>query len=173
MSKPVKQSEGVGGWSKFSDVPAVERDRTLEMCRTVTGSVYTGLDLEREITSVQNQKLGDTVLLWDGKTLAGLAVCHCGVGTEAGRDTCYVKFGVVRRGTRAEGFFDKLLTACESLAAMRGMTSVLAGVNTACHDAYRRMLGRGFRADFQGVLMLKPNEPAFDTPNCYVMCDLR
>jgi GNAT superfamily N-acetyltransferase len=173
MSKPVKQNEGVEGWSKFSDVPAVERNRILEMCRSVTSSVYTGLDLEREITSVQNQKLGDTVLLWDEKTLAGLAICHCGAGTEAGRDTCYVKFGVVRRGSGADGFFDRLLTACESLAATRRMTSVLAGVNTACHDAYRRMLSRDFRADFQGVLMLRPNEPAFDKPDSYVICDLR
>ena len=173
MSKAVEQNEAVGGWSKFSDLPALEEDRILEMCRSVTGSVYTGLDLEREITAVQSQKLGDTVLLWDGKTLAGFAVCHCGAGTEAGRDRCYVKFGVVRRGSGAEVFFDKLLTACESLAETRGMTSVLAGVNTACHDAYRIMLGRGFRADSHGVLMLKPNEPAFDKPDSYVICDLR
>jgi GNAT superfamily N-acetyltransferase len=173
MSKPVKQSEGVGAWSRFSDVSDVERVSALEMCRSVTESIYEGLELEREIMAVQNQKLGDTVLLWDGKTLVGLAVCHCGEGTEAGRDTCYVKVGGVRKGSGAGELFDRLLGACESLAAMRGMTCVLAGVNTACHDAYRRMLGRGFRADFQGVLMSKPNEPAFDTPDCYVMCDLR
>ena len=173
MSKPVEQNGSVGGWSKFSDVPDVERGRILEMCRSVTGSVYAGLDLEREITAVQNQKLGDTVLLWDGKSLVGLAVCHCGAGTEAGRDICYVKFGATRKGPGAGEYFDRLLNACESLAGTRGMTSVLAGVNTACHDAYRRMLGRGFRADFQGVLMLRPNEPAFDTPDSYVICDLR
>jgi hypothetical protein len=53
------------------------------------------------------------------------------------------------------------------------MTRVLAGVNTACHDVYRRMIARGFRADFQGVSMLRPNKPAFDRPDCYVICDLR
>ena len=84
-----------------------------------------------------------------------------------------MKFGAVRKGSSAENLFDKLLNACEELATMHGMTHVLAGVNTACHNAYRRMIARGFRADFQGVTMLRPNEPSFDTPDCYVMCDLR
>jgi GNAT superfamily N-acetyltransferase len=173
MSKPVQLSGSQGGWSKFSDVPDEEKERVLVMCRSVTSSVYGGLDLEREIIAVRNQKLGDTVLLWEGQALVGLAVCHCGVGTEAGKDACYIKFGVVHRGSSAEGFFDRLLNACEELATMRGMTSVMVGVNTACHSAYRRMIARGFRTDFQGVMMLRPNEPSFDRPDCYVMCDLR
>jgi len=143
------------------------------MCRSLTNSVYEGLDLEREIMAVRKQGLGDTVLLWEGETVVGLAVCHCGAGTEAGRDTCYVKFGAVQSGTSAENFFDRLLSACEELATMKGMTDVLAGVNSACHNAYRRMIARGFRADVQGVLMLRPNEPAFDRPDRYVLCDLR
>ena len=173
MSKPIERKESVAGWSKFSEVPDVERSRILETCRTVTGSVYEGLDLEREIMAVENQTLGDTVLLWEGKMLVGLAVCHCGEYTEAGKDMCYVKFGATRKGPGSGEHFDRLLDACDSLAREREMTSVVAGVNTACHDAYRRMLSRGFRADFQGVLMLKPNEPAFDTPDRYVICDLR
>ena len=173
MSKPVKPNEQAGGWSKFSDVPEIEKDPVLEMGRSVTNSVYEGLDVEREITSVQNQKLGDTVLLWEGKTLAGLAVCHCGAGTEAGSDMCYVKFGAIHKGAGAGESFDRLLSACEALAVTRGMSSIFAGVNTACHDAYRRMLARGFRTDSQGVLMLRPNEPAFDSPDNYVLCDLR
>ena len=56
---------------------------------------------------------------------------------------------------------------------MKGMADVVAGVNSGCHNAYRRMIARGFRADFQGVLMLKPNEATFDRPDRYVLCDLR
>ena len=173
MVKPVKLSDDPGGWSKFSDVPDVEKERYLMTCRSLTSSIYEGLDLEREITAVRNQRLGDTVLLWEGETLVGMAVCHCGPGTEAGRDTCYIKFGAVRKWLGVEDLFDKLLNACEELATMNGMTRVLVGVNTACHYAYRRMIARGFRADFQGVMMLKPNVPSFDRPDCYVMCDLR
>jgi GNAT superfamily N-acetyltransferase len=173
MSKPVQLSDESDGWSKFSDVPDVENERCLMACRSLTSSIYEGLDLEREIMAVRKQRLGDTVLLWEGKRLVGLAVCHCGSNTEAGRDTCYIKFGAVRGGSGAENLFDKLLNTCEELAALHGMTTVMAGVNTACHTAYRRMIAQGFRIDSSGVTMLKPNEPAFDRPDCYVMCDLR
>jgi N-acetylglutamate synthase-like GNAT family acetyltransferase len=172
MSKPV-QSRNNPDWSKFSDVPDVEKGKYLMSCRSLTNSLYEGLDLEREIMAVQNQSLGDTVLLWEKGTLVGIAVCHCGPGTEAGRDTCYIKFGAVRKAPAADNQFDKLLNACEELATNHGMAHVLVGINTACHDAYRRMIARGFRADFQGVMMLRPNEPSFDRPDCYVMCDLR
>ncbi|MGA2628069.1 MAG: GNAT family N-acetyltransferase [Candidatus Bathyarchaeia archaeon] len=173
MSKTVQRRGTSEGWSKFSDVPDVEIGRCLEMCRSLTNSVYEGLDLEREIMAVRKQGLGDTVLLWEGETVVGVAVCHCGLGTEAGRDTCYVKFGAVRSGASAENFFDRLLSASEELATMKGMADVVAGVNSGCHNAYRRMIARGFRADFQGVLMLKPNEATFDRPDRYVLCDLR
>jgi GNAT superfamily N-acetyltransferase len=109
MSKPAQLSNGQGEWSKFSDVAESEKGRVLMMCRGVTNSVYDGLDLEREITSVRNQRLGDTVLLWEGQALVGVAVCHCGEGTEAGRDTCYIKLGVAHSGPSVEGRFDRLL----------------------------------------------------------------
>ena len=163
----------VDGWSKFSNVPDAEKKQCLTACRTITNSIYEGLDLEREIMSVHDQALGDTVLSWEREKLVGFAVCHCGPGTEAGIDTCLIKFGAVRGDPGTEKRFDKLLTCCEELAAMHGMTIVMAGVNTACHNAYQRMIARGFRTEFQGVLMLKPNEPCFDRPDSYVMCDLR
>jgi len=173
MSKPMKAEGGVAKWSKFSDVPDADSVRYLGMCRGVTGSVYEGLDLEPEITAVRKQGLGDTVLLWEGDALNGLAVCHCGPGTEAGREVCFVKFAAVLSGTNAGDAFGRLLTACEELAALRGMKSLVAGVNTACQNACEIMMARGFHNDFQGVLMLRPNEPAFDRPDRYVICDLR
>ena len=173
MSKQVQPRDAPAGWSKFSDVPDVEAGRCLMLCRTLTNSIYEGLDLEREIMAVRNQSLGDTVLLWERETLVGVAVCHCGPGTEAGRDTCYIKFGAVRKGPGAESLFNRLLNACEELATSHGLTRVLGGVNAACHDAYQRLIARGFRTEFQGVMMLRPNEPSFDRSDCYVMCDLR
>jgi len=173
MSKSVQPGNDTGFWSKFSNVQARERRDCLANCRSLADSIYEGLDLEREIVAVDDQKLGDTVLLWQGNALAGFAVCQCGTGTEAGKDVCYIKFGTVGKGSNVENSFDRLLNACDELARMRGMTTVLAGVNTACHNAYRRMIERGFRTDFQGVMMLRPNEPAFDRSDCYVICDLR
>jgi predicted N-acetyltransferase YhbS len=173
MSKQVQKGVAATESSNFSDVSEGGKDHTIAKCRELTASIYKGLDLEREIMAVQKQKLGETVLLWNGNSLVGLAVCHCGPGTEAGGDVCYIKFGAIRNDPDAYNAFDKLLDACEGLAASKGMASILAGVNTACYAACNKMIGRGYRPDFQGVMMLRPSEPALDTPDRYVICDLR
>jgi predicted N-acetyltransferase YhbS len=170
MSKPAQTGGDSGKWTRFSEVSDAETTRYLKICRNLTDSIYKGLDLEREIMAVRKQKLGDTVLVWGHDALIGLAVCHCGSGTEAGPDQCYIKFAAA---SKEENAFDRLLNACEELAQMNRMSHVFAGVNTACEDACRRMMARGFLLDSQGVMMLKPSEPAFDRPDCYVICDLR
>lgn len=148
-------------------------DDVIEACRAVAGAVYEGLDLEREILAADRQGLGDTVLLHEGERLAGFAVCHCGGGTEAGSGACFVKFGAVLPGEGAEARFERIVDACEALAAERGLSRLMAGVNTARHGAYLVMLRRGYRAMINGLTMLRPNEPAYNRPDAYVIDDLR
>jgi predicted N-acetyltransferase YhbS len=148
-------------------------DDVIERCREVAGAVYEGLDLEREIVAADRQGLGDTVLLTEGDGLGGFAVCHCGGATEAGSGACFVKFGAVLPGEGAEARFEGLVDACEALAAERGLSRLIAGVNTARHGAYRALLGRGYRAVINGLTMLRPNEPAYNRPDAYVIDDLR
>ena len=148
-------------------------DEVLKRCREVAGAIYEGLDLEREIVATDSQELGDTVLLAEGDDLAGFAVCHCGGGSEAGSGACFIKFGAVMPGDEAEARFGRLLDACEGLAAQRGLSRLMAGVNTARHGAYRALLGRGYRAMLNGLTMLRPNEPAYNRPDAYVIDDLR
>jgi len=148
-------------------------DAVLEQCRAVTGAIYEGLDLEREIVAADRQGLGDTVLLEEHDALAGFAVCHCGAGTEAGSGACFVKFGAVLPGAGAEARFERLLEACEALAAGRGLARLMAGVNTARHGAYGALLRRGYRAMINGVTMLRPNEAAYNRSDAYVIDDLR
>jgi GNAT superfamily N-acetyltransferase len=145
----------------------------LKQCRDVAGATYDGLDLEREIVAAHKQGLGDTVLLGEGDRLAGFAVCHCGGGTEAGSGACFVKFGAVLPEAGAEARFERLVDACEALAAERGVSRLMAGVNTARHGAYRALLGRGYRAVINGVTMLRPDEPAYNRPDAWVIDDLR
>ena len=84
MSKPVAaRVDGFSG-SRYSILPPSAQDACLQACREVTETLYDGLDVSREIRSVATQGLGDTVLLYEGETLVGLAICHCGPGTEAG-----------------------------------------------------------------------------------------
>jgi hypothetical protein len=126
-----------------------------------------------EIRSVAQQRLGDTVLIYRDSQLAAFAVCHCGAGTEAGTGMCYVKFGAVRPSRTAAEDFETLMTACDNLAVERGASHLVAGVNTARHDAYARMWERGFRTDMQGVAMQQPNEDGYNRPDVFVMDDWR
>jgi GNAT superfamily N-acetyltransferase len=189
MSKDVKSKHNNSNlkWSKFSELLEDEPDNTedyehgeakcLNICRRLTDLIYDGLDLRPEILSVKKQKLGDTILLWqndeDNITPVGLAVCHCGPGSEAGSDTCYIKFGAVKPGPDAENNFEMLLNAVEVFAAEKGVTHLAAGVNTARYNAYRKMLLRGFRSDMIGIIMQRNNESGYNRPDVYAIDDWR
>lgn len=160
-------------WSRFSQLSDGDREGTLKMFRDVTSAIYDGLDVSGEVHAVASQNLGDTVLLQDDSGLAGFAVCHYGAGTEAGSGACYVKFGAVRPGANAAQNFDRLLGACEALAAAEGMQVLIAGANMARHEAYRALLSRGFRIEIQGVTMHRHNEPGYSRPGVYVIDDWR
>ena len=173
MSKPVASGTRPGSWSQYAELPEREQAVCVRACRAVTESVYPGLDVEREIQAVHAQALGDTVLLWEDQELVGLAVCHCGPGTEAGHGKCFIKFGAVLPGPTAETRFVRLLDACEALATARDLTHLEAGVNLGREEAYRALRAHGFRTDFQGVTMHQPNEPGYHHPGVYVIDDWR
>jgi hypothetical protein len=160
-------------WSKYSEVQEKERAKCLDACSKLTSAIYEGLDVRREIHAADVQKLGETLLLWDRTELVGMAVCHCGTGSEAGSGNCYVKFGAVRPSANVRTNFERLLDACEIFATKMGMSRLVAGMNVARHEAYRVMIQRGFRIDFQGVAMHKSNEPGYDRSDVFVIDDLR
>ncbi len=173
MSKHVEPSGRASSWTKLSEAPASEGTALLHACRELTDRIYEGLDAGCEIRAVADQKLGDTVLLWDKSRLAGFAVCHNGAGTEAGSGVCYVKFGATRPSAKAQQDFDRLLDACEEFASSQKSSRLAAGVNTARHQAYRQMLMRGFRTSLLGVAMEKPNEEGYNRPDVYLIDDWR
>jgi GNAT superfamily N-acetyltransferase len=169
-------SASSSAWSRFSEVPIDQRSAVLAACRDLTSSIYDGLDLRAEIESIQAQRLGDTVLLWDDRDdtkLVALAACHLGPGSDAGSGACYIKFGAARPGPRAAETFDALLAACSALGAARGLTRLSAGVNTARHEAYRQMLARGFRADMHSIIMQRDDHPGYNRPGVYLLDDWR
>jgi GNAT superfamily N-acetyltransferase len=179
MQRPIAPDERASsaarkGWSKLSEVASRERASSVTACGEVTGEIYEGLNVEREILAVVDQGLGDVVLLEGSGRLAGFAVCHCGAGSEGGSGTCYVKFGAVRPGPRAADDFDRLLNAAAALAAERKTSRLLAGVNTGRSEAYRQMLQSGFRTEFQGVAM-ETGSPGsgYNHPGVFVIDDWR
>jgi GNAT superfamily N-acetyltransferase len=166
-------SDRTDGWTLFSDVRSGDHERVLAECRDLTHAIYDGFDVTIDIRSVANQRLGDTLLLWRDEGLAGIAVCHCGAGSEAGTGTCYVKFAGVRPGPTDLNDFDRLLDACEAFASLRSAARLKAGVNTARQEAYARMLQRGFRTDMHGIVMQRPNESGYNRRGVFVIDDWR
>ena len=159
-------------YSTYSEASQGERSAILHACQEVTDRLFEGLDVGHEIRATDAQALGDTVLVHDDAELVGFAVCHCGAG-EAGSGACYVKFAAVRQGPDGGDLFERLLDTCEALAGDRGLQRMVAGVNSARHDAYRRLLARGYRVWLEGVIMQRPNEPGYCRPDVYVIDDLR
>jgi len=161
------------GWRALSGVPAADRERVLAGVRGVTGAIYPGLDVGGEILTVAERGLGDTVVTERQGVVEGVAVCHVGPGTEAGKDVCYVKFGGVAPGAGASERFTNLLRAVEAFAAARGLLSMTAGVNTAREEAFRILLERGFKTRMQGVVMHSPNLAGYSAPGAFVLDDWR
>jgi GNAT superfamily N-acetyltransferase len=173
MAKPIQAVEQDLPGTKYSQLAPQQRSDCLKECSQLTDAIYSGLDLSREIVAVQAQNLGDTVLLWDETGLTGFAICHCGAGSEAGSDVCYVKFGAVRPGEQAASRFEQLLDLCEAYGATQKMLRLVAGVNTSHDAAYTRMVARRFRTEIIGVVMHKPNEPGYNRPDVFVLDDWR
>jgi GNAT superfamily N-acetyltransferase len=179
-------------WSKYSDVSKMENgsdEYLVNDCRRLTDSIYDGLDLRVEIMSVIKQELGDIVLIYDpdsinnitgnNRDIAGFAICHCGKGTEAGSDTCYIKFAAVRPPTSdndvliAANNFDRLIDACTTFASQHGLSRLVAGANTSRRQAYGKILSKGFRIDMLGVVMQNGVDVGYNRPDVYVMDDWR
>jgi GNAT superfamily N-acetyltransferase len=145
----------------------------LQKCAQLTGSILEGLDLKKEINSVENQRLGETIVLKEDGGIVAMAICHVGPNTEAGSGTCYIKFGAVKPGSNSAKTFDILLSACEQYAHLQKAVRLVGGVNTGRHNAYRRMIELGFRTDMQGVAMQRPNELGYNRTEVYLIDDWR
>jgi len=170
MARPSTGAPAASAWTLFSDAG----DAALPAIHTLADAVYDGFDPTIEVLSVRTQRLGDTVLLREDDRVVGLAVCHCGAGSEAGGGACYVKVGAVAPGAGDGERFERLLDACAAFAVSRGLGSVVAGVDTAQRDAYRRMTARGYRTVIQGVVMVRgADQVGLGRPDRHVLGDWR
>jgi GNAT superfamily N-acetyltransferase len=160
--------------ARYTMLGGADRAAAEDAAYVLTDSLYEGLDLRAEIRTVAARGLGDALLIWDRDSrLAGLAICHWGPRSEAGADCLFIKFGAVRSGPGAAERFDALLNAAGALAVASGMNTLFAGVNLARDEAYRQLIGRGFRSQAQIVTMHRPNAPGYSRPGVYALDDWR
>ncbi len=162
------------GTSRFNDAKLEGREALLAACREVTNANFEGLDVSREIRAVAEQKLGNTILVWDGDALAAFAVCHTGPRTEAGTGVCYVKFAAVRPVARAVENFARLLDAVEAFARCAWAHKITAGVNVARREAFQSLIAHRFRGESQGVAMESGDASAgYNRAGVYILDDWR
>jgi hypothetical protein len=173
MAKPVSGQDRGESVSQFSELTPAQKANVVNECRALTDSIYAGLDVEREIRAVDDQKLGDTIFLLENSRPAAFAVCHCGAGSEAGSGVCYLKFAAIHSSLAAERHFEKLMKSCERFAVMKRATRLVAGVNTGRAQAYRGLLAYGFRGEFQGVAMQRRNEAGYNREGVFLIDDWR
>ena len=51
--------------------------------------------------------------------------------------------------------------------------TLLAGVNIGNLGAYRKMISKGFKTEYQGVMMTKNNDPGYHKEDVYAIDDWR
>ena len=172
-SKQPQPYEQVLQGIKYSQLSNSEQMESLQSCYELTDTIYDNLDVRSEITTVNSKNLGDTILLWGNDTLLGFAICHCGENTEAGKDTCYVKFAAVRPGQETEQWFEELLRECEKFVVEQKLSRLMCGMSTERDRAYKKILALGFKIDRLAVAMHKPNQLAYNRSDVFVIDDWR
>ena len=173
LSAPVAVTTPEPHTLQFSTLAASNRNTVLSDARHLTGELYDGLDLSHEITSASAQNRGETIFMYQGSRLSGMAVLDVGPGTPAGTAASLIRFAAIRPGPDAAHDFAQLISACHALARNLGAERLIASVNTRCHAAYRGLLGLGFRTDRQGILMHRPNAECYHREDAYILDNWR
>ena len=173
MSKPVTQPETPIPSQSFERLAAGERATALEAISRLGHGISPGLDWRGEVRSIDDEGLGDTLLLTEDDGICGFACIHFGSGSEATDGDYYVKLAAVRPGAGANDRFGKLLAAIDTTAARTEATRIVAGTNTGRVSAYAMMQQAGYRTDMNGIAMFRPATDAYNTDDAFVIDDWR
>jgi hypothetical protein len=173
MQRQIDAVSGENAWTGLAGAAGGPRVDGINACRTLAETVHPGLDLTSEIDAVLDQKLGDAVMVHEGRMLAGFGICHVGAGTEAGSGVGFIKFAAARPGPTAPARLTRVMAACAAAARERGAERLIAGVNTGRHAAYKTLIGLGFETMMQGVAMQKDNRIGTARTDCFVIDDWR
>ena len=158
---------------EFSQLSKVAKKAVLNNAEELTGNIFTGLNYNRFIETVDQLGIGETLLIYKEDRLAAFAICHFGENSEAEIDVCYIKIAAVHPDFIAKDCFINLLKACENFAKLKKTKKLFCGLNTARTEAFTKLLDYGFKIDSFTVSMHKPNESFYDKSCDYVLDDWR
>ncbi|HSE94509.1 MAG TPA: GNAT family N-acetyltransferase [Methylomirabilota bacterium] len=170
---PPKPPRGAPQVVRFSAYEEGKKKALLGRLRALTGKLYRGLDLTKEIEIVDGLALGDTLLLEKDRAIVGFAVCHTPGVSEAPQGALYVKFAAIDPGRRRPELLAQLLTACEEYAVSSGCQRVIAPVYTAYWRAYQALLASGYVMDMLMIRMKRGKHDEYEKEEDFVLDDWR
>ncbi len=124
--------------------------QALEAARHLVGALRPGYDFTREILLTAELGLGDTSLVDGDDELAGLVLWHSAPLAE-GRPKDEVR--VLKLAARDEDAFEAAIAATEAAAARAGIRRVAVRCQTRFHEAFRRLVARGYRVRWTDLRM--------------------
>lgn len=141
---------GHAGTLRLGSLVPDELDKAVKECRALTESVLPGYDFSREIQLTEELALGDTIMLMDGDTVAGFALCHS-VPLVEGR--VREELRVLKLVARDEDDFDALVTLLSDHARRSGTRRVALRMQGQYPGAYRRLMRRSARVRWSDLRM--------------------
>ena len=173
MNRPVTAPSPVPQAQSLSALSDTEQQDVIAQCAALTDQLYPGMELRDELATVLAHPTADAIVLIEGSAIAGFAICHVGLGSEADTGTVYLKFAAARPGHNAARDFQRLIDAANDFAHRSGAAKINTGVNLAAMEAYRLMIAAGFRSALQGVAMHRPWIEIYDRPDVFALEDWR
>ncbi len=158
---------------RFSAYEESKKKGLLGRLRTLTGKLYRGLDLTKEVEIVSGLALGDTLLLEKDRAVIGFAICHTPGVSEAPHDALYVKFVAIDPARRRPEHFAQLLAACEDYAVTAGCQRIIAPVYTAYWRAYQSLLASGYQMEMLMIRMKRGRHEDYEKEEEFVLDDWR
>ena len=127
-----------------------ELDKAVKECHALTESVLPGCDFSREIQLTEDLAIGDTLMLMNGDTIRGFALCHS-VPLVEGR--VREELRVLKLVVRDAEDFDALITLLSDHARRSGTRRVALRMQGQYPAAYRKLMRFGARVRWSDLRM--------------------
>jgi GNAT superfamily N-acetyltransferase len=171
--EPIRQRSPSFELNRLSQLTGGLAETMLANTRRISERHYPGLDYGKEIQSVQDLHLGDTLLLGVGERLYGFAICHAAPGSEAEADNCYVKALLIDPAIDDQETLLALVEACEGYARTQQLKTVRLGINLACWEGYQAVAARGYQLRQLHLRMVRPIDDLLSDPSPFHFNDWR
>jgi GNAT superfamily N-acetyltransferase len=171
--EPIRQRSPSFELIRLSQLSDALEEIMLANCRRISERHYPGLDYSKELQSVKELNLGDTLLLAVGERLYGFAICHVAAGSEATAESCYVKALLIDPAIDDQETLLALVEACEGYARMHQLKAIRLGVNLACWEGYQAVAARGYQLRQLRLRMVRPIDDLLSDPSPFHFNDWR